>query len=300
MTGNEMITTQHDVDPTFVAVDVLEEPIKTTGAERIAPELLRAQAEVALQCLVPVDYTKVRGTCIDERERVGLLSGTTTVEARPSVPAGPDVYMLAILELTGYFPEDGTTGKQRLQVAKAKLDGARLLSGGHSHCAANVGFNTWMGVISNNPKAVGAYAQQEMGTSYDQEAMDEVVAYATAIVQSGRYEDWHEGILLEVLGDEAGEAIETLADVEHEAVKLARQKVPGMTIDQTKLYNRSVVGKGEFDMDDAYADTIEQVATSGPDAAWKKRLAEHAREAILAAVAQVVPNEELYEDIIHE
>ena len=87
----------------------------------------------------------------------------------------------------------------------------------------------------------------------------------------------------------------TLADVPHEAATLVRNEIPNTTVDQTELYHRSVVGKGSFIHDDPYADAIEHVIASGADAARKKLEAEHAREAILAAVAAAVPNKEIYE-----
>ena len=65
------------------------DPIKRTGEQYADPQLVSEQAQKTLDCLVPVDYTAVRGTCSDERARIGLLSGADTVEIRPSMFGGP-------------------------------------------------------------------------------------------------------------------------------------------------------------------------------------------------------------------
>jgi hypothetical protein len=294
------MTSPYAVDPTEVVVDIQTQPIKLTSGKLLAVSLLRAQAELARNCLVPVDYTSDRGTCIDERPRLELLSGEPSTKARPSVPGGPDMYLLAILELTSYFPDDATDGKQRLTRAKQLLNEAGLLSGGHLQCAATAAFNQWMNIIAGDDQTIRHFARREKGANYNDAAMDEVIAGADKLVRSGRYHTWSENVLLDVLGTEASTAIERLADVAHEAVTLSRVGIPAETIDQTDLYYKSIAGKGSFVMDDSYADIIEHAASRGPTANWKKTIAEHAREAILAALAQVVPNPALYEVHIHQ
>ena len=268
---------------------IVPAPIKTNGAERMAPELLARQAEAARACLVSVDYKLNRGTCGDERPR-------EYPEPRPSVFGGPNVYALGVAELTGYFADDDqSSGEERLVRVTGQIEAGGFKSGGHKGCAANSGFGTWMRIIAEHPELMKDYARGQKGDAYNDTAMNVVIGYAQAVVASGRYDDWSEDVLARVLGDEADEAIETLIDVPHEGKTLVRNRTPNTTVDQTDLYGRSVVGKGSFVHDDPYADALEHVVTSGNDAARKKVEAEHAREVILAAVALAVPNEEIYQ-----
>lgn len=266
-------------------VIVEEKPIK--GDEYIAPELLHDQAEVARESLVRVDYKKVRGTCGDERLR----------ELRASVFGGPNVNMLATAELAGFFSDDDqSTGEERLARITDMLTAAGFLNGGHEHCAANGGFNSWMDTIAKNPEAMKSYARQQRGEAYDDDAMNEVITNAQKLVASKRYQGWDETVLRRVLGDEADEAIEKLADgIPHEAKTFVRNRALSTTVDQKSVYERSVIGKGSFVHDDDYADALEHVVASGADADHMKLVAEHAREAILAAVANAVPNETIYQ-----
>lgn len=265
-----------------------EQPIKTAGGELVEPDRLRDQAEQALACRVPVDYHKVRGTCIDERFREGS-------EPRPSVPGGPDIYALAVLELTGSFTDDEGSATKRLKAAQGIINRAGFPSGGHYLCAANGSFLGWNKIIAASPDLVRRYAHAQMGDRYRPELADQVVKNAIALVENGRYDEWQENCLTDVYGDEADEAMERLGDVPHGGWTFVRNKLAGTTVDQTPLYNRSVLGEGSFVMDDPYADDIEHALASGPDAVIKKQLAEHAREIILAAVAGAVPNQELYQ-----
>ncbi len=290
----------HNAAPVAARFDVLEAPIKTSGAEQVAHEQLEAQAQLAVGTLHNIYYTDVRGTCIDERRRIGLRSGEARVEPRPSVPGGPNIYGLAVAELTGYFEGERTTGEQRLSRVTGRLSDAGLRSGGHGGCAANAGFGTWMRTIADNPDYVKKYAALRFGEDFDPTIMDAVVNFARAAMTSGRYAGWDESKLVTVLGEEeADEAIEKLDAVKHEAVTIVRNWIPEATVDQTELYDQNEagqgVGKGSFVNDEAYADTIEHVLTAGPDAVRKKLEAEYAREAILAAVAAAVPNQEIYQ-----
>jgi hypothetical protein len=211
------------------------------------------------------------------------------------VAGGPNIYALAVAELTDYFGNDTSNGEARLARVTDRLTEARIKSGGHEKCAANAGFAVWMRVIAEKPEAIKAYAERQLGAAYDDSAMQAVINNAKAVIASGRYGHWEETVLARVLGDQAGEAIEVLADVPHEAVTLVRNEIDGETIDHSKLYDISVVGRGSFVNDENYANMIEHVLSSGPDAVRKKVEAGHAREAILAAVAAAVPNALLYQ-----
>lgn len=293
--SEHLMTREFTMEPATINVDINDNPIKTQGAEQLDSQLLKAQGQQVLDCLVTVDYRAVRGTCIDERPRVGLQSQELRVEARPSVLGGPDIYALAIGELSGLFGDNLTTGKARLQEAKRLINLAGIKSGAHVNCAANAGLGVWLNTIATNPEAAKAYARQQKGTAYNEDAANEVIAHAQAAVSSGRYANWDETVLQDVLGEESDEATEMLANVPHEGQTVVRNGVEGTTINQTQLYDKSVLGKGSFDFDDPYADLIEHIMTSVPDAAWKKTVAEHAREMAIAAVAGAVPNPELYQ-----
>lgn len=282
------------MQPSQIAVSVLDKPIKTSGGAAADHTLLRRQAELARDCIVTIDYHAVRGTCGDERPRAGLLSGAKTVEPRPSVFGGPDVYGLGIGELAGAFDGSLQTGEARLSEAKRRINAAGLLSGGHAHCAANGGFAVWLATIADSTETVAAYVKLSLGDRYDETLMAQVARNAAAAIASKRYSNWSEDVLLRVLGDEANEAIEILADVPHEAVQLVRNNVSGVSVDQTRLYAVSVLGRGSFAVDDTYASLIETAMLSNmPEP--NQRLALHAREASVAAVAAAVPNSELYQ-----
>lgn len=282
-------------DQLEVRVLTEQNPIKTNGEFLADPALITEQAEAARDSLVDVDYFAVPGTCSDERAREGILSGEPLVEARPSVLGGPTVYGLAVAELTGFFGEAETAGEARLATVAQRLEDVGILNGGHIKCAANAGFESWMRIMAEHPELVVPYVEKEMGTRFDPITMAEVVHYAGDVVASGRYGGWSEEVLPRVLGDKSGSAIEKLRDVPHDGMTLVRQKVDGKTVDQTTLYERSVLGRGSFVFDDPYADLVEHAMTTGPDAARKKVVAEHAREAIIAAIAVALPNPELYQ-----
>lgn len=282
------------LDPAEIAIAIHEQPIKTNGAEVVALQQLENQAHQAIASLVPVDYETARGTCSDERFRKQLRNGQPT-EPRPAVFGGPDIYGLAIAELTGYFEaENQESDVERAETVKRQLNRSGVKSGGHDGCAANALFAGWMELIATKSE-LAEYAQSQLGDRYDASLAQEVVDYASSLVQSGRYAAWKESNLADVYGEEAAEAIEQLGPVNHEAVTLVRNKINGTTVDQTELYSRSQVGKGSFIFDDSYADKLEHILSSGPDAVRTKLLAEHAREFIIAALVVAVPNEELYQ-----
>lgn len=81
----------------------------------ITPEEVEAQGHIAVRVIEEVDYDTVRGTCGDERERIGLLNGEPTVETRPSAYGGPNIYALYMAQLSGFFgPNDTSTAEERL------------------------------------------------------------------------------------------------------------------------------------------------------------------------------------------
>ncbi len=283
-----------------VSIQVDTTPIKTSGAEPVDPALLKGQAEAEREALVDVDFDTVRSTCMDERERMGLLNGSTEISPRLSVPGGSDIYGLAVAELTGSIPIEVTEGDEALSLAKKKNNAVGIRSGGHVECKAAAAFTTWMQTIAENPEAIIPYMQKELKENFQNDLVVEISKNAAIALASGRYaDDWNgEEALVRVLGDEAGEAIEVLAHKPHNGLKVVRQKIRGKTIDQTKLCKTSLIGEGSFDIDDPHADDIENAQTTGSDAARKKQLATHAREAIVASLASAVPNPELYQDSI--
>ncbi|HUC88174.1 MAG TPA: hypothetical protein VMR95_03425 [Candidatus Binatia bacterium] len=269
--------------------------VKGSGPEIVSANLLKRQVEIARECLVPVDLSLDRGTCSDERKRIGLLNGSSVVKPRPSVLGGPDLYALAVMELTGAFaPNDNRSSEQRLSASAQKLQDAGLRNGGHLICKFNADWLEWLSAIANHPEYIADYTRQEKGDDYVEEAMAEVIAEAQAIVSGGLYKDWDESVLPRVLGADAGEAIEQLAPVQHKGLIVVRNRIINTTVDQNELYDRSVIGEGGYVIDDWYADTLEHVAASGPDADWKMTKAGHAHEAIIAAMVKVLPNPELY------
>lgn len=271
-----------------------EEPLKAPGSERIASGLLEIQGQQAASCLVAVDYSSVHGTCMDERGRLSLMNGQP-VEPRPSAPGGPNIYALAVAELTGlYDNQPDLDGEQRLHDVSDRLTAGNLKGGGHDTCKANADFLAWMKIIADNGEELKADVKKQRGDSYDEEAADYVIGKARDLVESGVFEGWEESTLTRVLGDDAGKAMENTYKVPHQGVTFIRNKVKNATIDQTALYGISVVGEGSFVVDDPYVDTIEHILTAGPDAVEKKKQAEHAREFIIAALVRALPNEEMY------
>lgn len=274
---------------------VHNQPIKTTSAELVAPDLLQEQAQQIVACLVLADYEALRGTCMDERGRLRLRNGLPP-ENRPSAPGGPNVYALGVAELIGFFDHSpDLAAEERLDAVNQTLKGGKIRGGGHDDCKANAAFSAWMGIIGDGGEELKDSVKRRLGDAYNEEAADYVIGKARALTQSGRYDGWNEGILGKHFGDRAGEAIEITDSAPHAGKTFVRNGVPDTTVDQTRVYGMSVVGKGSFIIDDPYLDKIEHVLTSGPDAELKKLQAEHAREFIIAALVTALPNEELYE-----
>ncbi len=271
---------------------VHETPVKTAGIEVRPKELLEAQAARAIEARVPIDYHVTRGTCGDERRRARLLSGEPRVEPRPSAWGGPDIYGLYVAELTGLFGDEDLSPRQRLQVVKNKNNQAGIKSGGHANCAAALSFGGVMGIIADNPELMSAYAAQNK-LDYDQSIMDIVVSQAQKVKRSSRYDGVSmESVYLEVLGDEAGEAIEVLEPGPHEGKTFVRNHGDNTTVDQNRLHD--LEHEDSFVQDEGYVDAIENAVTAETDGR-QKLIAEHAREAVLAAISMAVPNEELYQ-----
>lgn len=285
------------LDPMMVKIDVVPQAIKATGEITMMPEQVEAQAEAARRNLVAV-ADDARGTCLDERERLGTraYAYADQAEPRPSVAGGPDIYGLYVAEFSGYFGDSGGDVETNLSQVKNDINRKRIKSGGHDHCAANASFGPIVSIIANpdNALALKSYAKANQGDSYDEAIADEVLGFAIATDKSGRYADHEEATLGKVYGDEAGEAIETLADVPHEGRTIIRQSKRGYTVDQTALHN-ATGGEDSFVFDDWYADDIENALASGPEAARMKKRMRTAREFLIAAVAQAVPNKELHQ-----
>lgn len=284
--GNQMIQE--------VETHIIDGPIKLTVEEpTLDIAALETQAGYLRASLVEIDYSSVHGTCGDERYRIGLASGAEKVEARPSVFGGPDIHGLYVSEGAGVYKDSQLTPTERLGDVMKTLKPNGVKSGGHEHCAAAAGFGD--AVIPNivaNPDLVRAYAKNNMD-NYDDTVMTEVLENFTLALET--YKGWDgEAALKENLGDEAGEAIEKLADVPHEGRTLARNKRVGYTIDQT-LVHENADGEDSFEYDDPYADVIENALATSPDSTDLLKLMRHAREAVLVGVALSVPNTEIHQ-----
>jgi hypothetical protein len=292
---SEQMKSAINLDPSTLLVKIHDEPIKNTNNElTITKDELSKQADFLRESMTAVDYGTVRGTCGDERFRVGLKSGEEKVEARPSVFGGPNIYGLYIMELAGMFKGSTASPDERLRQTTRDLNRNKIASGGHEHCAAAAGFAAVIENGESNAALVKAYAKENM-SNYDESLMNEVLDNASRLVEEMTYEGWDgEAALLRVLGNEANEAIERLADMPHKGRTLARQKRPGYTIDQTRVHELSD-GEDSFDHDDPYADRIENALAAGPKASRVKQLMEHAREFVLVGVALAVPNPELHQ-----
>lgn len=285
-------TMKTELDPMMIQSEIIEMPIK--GERTMTDEQLADQATKARKHTVAVDYHAVRGTCADERERIGLANGESTVEARPSAFAGPNIYGLVIAELSGYFGSQDLAAKERAKQITITLNDADLLSGAHENCKANESVSTLLSWIAAGPVGYREYAKMNMSDDYNDLAMTMVFNHAQIASDKGIYDNWTEADLPEVLnelGDDPGQAVERLADVPHKGRSLIRNKIDGTTVDQTALHNDG--GEDSFVFDDAYADLIESAVTSGPNAVEANIVARHAREAFLAAVAGAVPNREI-------
>jgi hypothetical protein len=278
---------------TAEVVAISNEPIKNVGGELVDYALLQQEADIAKECQVEVDYYATPGTCGDERGRIGYMDDTTGHEPRPSVFGGPNVYGLGIAEMTGQVADTVVDGEEALGQVSRKLEAGNIQGGGHVGCAA-AKLPVWMAIVISAPEAVSEYASSKLGEDYDPALMAEVLANTERALQSGRYGNWDgENALAKVLGDKAGKSIERL-EGEHEGKVFIEQEEDGKTIDQTELIRRSVIGGGAFIVDSRYADKIDAIVTSGPDAVRLTRLALHARHAMHAAIANAVPNPVLY------
>jgi hypothetical protein len=294
--SGEIMTDKMDTNLDQLQVIIQPDPIKALGEITLTREGLEKQADVAVASVVDVDYHAVRGTCGDERVRVGLRSGEPNVEARPSVFGGPVIYGLYVAELAGAFKDSHLTASERLSAVYRDLKRNGILAGGHEHCAAAGGFgDAVMPNIAASAEAIKSYAEANMGDDYEESLMDEVLANAVTINESGVYVGWDgEAALVEVLGDEADEAIEKLVDAPHEGRTLVRTHLVDKTVDQTMVHEKAG-GEDSFVTDDGYAAEIENALATGPEADRMRRLMEHAREAVIEGVGASVPNPELHQ-----
>ena len=287
----EHMLSKVEFDPMMVMSKVSESPIKL-GEVQTSPEVIDSIMAEARACLRQYSMYDVRGTCMDERPRIGLRSGEVTVGVRPSAPGGPDIYGLAVAELTGVFGDSSSDAETRIKGVKKSLNRAGLISGGHQNCAADDSFAVWVPIVSSEKAAVSQYVKDKIeadGLIYDQDKMNEVIANAEKLDASGRYADWSEEEYFKVLGDEAGYAIEKLKDVNHEGILKIWVEIDGYTVDQSSLDNKA------FILDKPYMKKIEDVVTTGPDATGLNELARYARYAIVKAISFALPNKELQE-----
>jgi hypothetical protein len=282
--------------------EIDETPIKNLEDKLVTLDVLEQQLFIVTKNLIPVDFKVVRGTCFDERSRALLLNGDPT-SPRPAVPGGPDIFSLAIGQLTGQLKSG--SADDRVRSAKEKNNSFGILSGAHEGCAAS-NLNTWMKFVADNAEAVKAYAYSELGDSYHEEAAEKVVSEARVAVESAVYKGFNEQSLKSVYGkQEVGAAFELLAvdpdtgeTIPHEGNLLIRLKRPNLAADISAIYKQQSaagVGKGAFVMNDPYAKLIKGVWSSGVDAKKMSSLADHAQEILLAAIANCVPNPTLYQ-----
>ncbi len=283
-----MTDTQFDIMK--VTAHISEQPIKLTKEASPEAELLEIMNDAKASLTAYTEDT--RGTCMDERRRTELKSGKPAVEVRPSLPGGPDVYLLAMRELTGYHEGQDLTANERAHDSKITLDNEGILSGGHEECAADNLLGTWAGqVIVDNQAAIAEYTHRkfdEAGLEFDMNLMNQVFEHAADIQASGRYAEWSEESYFDLLGAEAGEAIEKLEHAPHLGKMMIWVDIEGQTIDQTKIGNRA------FELNLPYMKRVENAGINGPAA----ELVPYARYAIIGALAAALPNEELQEGML--
>lgn len=266
------------------------EPVKLIGQATLTLTELEDLAQIGIKSLVSYGDDS-RGTCGDERAREGLLNGDKTVEARPSAWGGPNIYGLFMAELSGYFADSKLDGRGRLQAVTGIINDANIKSGGHVGCAANDSLPDILAILADQAKWAAA-VKDELGNEYDNELSESLASNAQKALDSQAYKGWAETILQEVLGDQAGVAIETLQPGPHTARVLERIWVVNQTVDQTTLA-KNANGQTSFVQDEPYCQRIE-LAISGDDQG-KIPILRHAREALLQAVLLAVPNPELWQ-----
>lgn len=281
-----MTDTQFDIMK--VTAHISEQPIKLLKEASPQAELVEILNDAKSSLTAYTEET--RGTCMDERARTMLKSGKPAVEVRPSLPGGPDVYLLAVRELTGYYEGQDSTANDRAHDAKTTLDSKGVLSGGHEECAADNLLGTWAGqVIVENQAKVAEYVHRkfdEDGFEFDMNLMNRVFQYAADIQSTERYAEWTEQSYFDLLdAEEVDEAIEQLEPVPHRGKMMVWVKIEGMTMDQTKVDNRA------FELNLPYMKRVENAGVNGPAA----ELVPYARYAIVGALAAALPNEELQE-----
>lgn len=285
----EFMPTTYEGEP--MQVTVLPRPLKALDGVTQTPEELEAQAQAAIASAEVYDQ-HTRGTCVDERIRIGLLDGSERIEARPSAAGGPNIYGLYVAELIGFFEGSDAEGIDRLTTVTQTINGAGIRSGGHIGCAANKSFNDVLGIIADSAEQIAEYAADN-GVDVDPASVEEISRNAKNRHDSGVYADWKEEYLQKVLGDEAGEAIEKLADVPHEGKSVIREAGDRKTVNQTKLHEKA--GQDSFVNTETYCERIEHAIAAGPEAVKMTRLARLSREAVLFAITQAVPNRELHQ-----
>lgn len=166
------------------------EPIKLVGEATISLTKLEQLAQIGLECLAAY-HKDTRGTCGDERVRDGLLNGDKTVEARPSVWGGPNIYALFMAELSGHFTDSGLDGRGRLQAITGVINDAKIKSGGHVGCAANGSLPDILAIIAD-PSKWNSAVEGELGSEYEDELTVQLAANAQKALDIGVYDGWTE------------------------------------------------------------------------------------------------------------
>jgi hypothetical protein len=167
----------------------------------------------------------------------------------------------------------------------------------HTECAALNNIQPVMQIISNekNKDMLYDYAKQSLGDRFKEEYADIIINSAGLIVDSAKFNGFSDNVLHDILTSRFGEvetnkSIEKLLPVEHKELTVGRVKRPNTAVDTTAIFDLSVYGEGTYIINDPYAKALESFVASGPDATTQSQMAEHARELIIRATLQAVPN----------
>jgi hypothetical protein len=293
--GNQNMNHEH-LNVEDIAVFVRQEAVKTLGAE-FAQEKVEQQAEIVRSNLIVTEGLKdLYSGCSDERGRDGQLDGQPGV-ARFQVFGGNATYFVNINALLGFGSSDDA--EDSFKTAINSLDEAGFKPGMHQACAALNGVHPVMAIIHNKPNMVLEYAQAELGDEFDENYANQLIVNAGLIITGAKFENFRENNLQDLLVKKYGEAeaykaVELIRPgLEHAGYTIARIKKPNVATDASAIFDASVFGRGSYIFNDAYASSIENLVASGPHATEALKLARHAREFIIRATLEAVPNPEL-------
>jgi len=279
-----------------VSIYVNSNPVKNENRSEVDLSLVEKQAYVVASKLISVeDYFARYGTCPDGRGREGTLEGQPT-DARFQMFGGPVVYVVNLRSLLS--PEiTEVNAKDSFESAVDDLIAAGFKPGMHTECAALNNIQPVMQIISNekNKDMLYDYAKQSLGDRFKEEYADIIINSAGLIVDSAKFNGFSDNVLHDILTSRFGEvetnkSIEKLLPVEHKELTVGRVKRPNTAVDTTAIFDLSVYGEGTYIINDPYAKALESFVASGPDATTQSQMAEHARELIIRATLQAVPN----------